>query len=838
MARKSQLIISVLLLFSILRVIPVSAHPADVYTHSIHITLAQKGLSLQWEVKPGPLLVSSIWFEADADQDDRVSVEEADRWANSRAVNFTATLQNAPFPLQLQEVRFPSSRDRFQSGHEFITISLFASWPDDLGDTYQLVLHNGVEEQKSLNWYFVEAENGDQFEAPMQKNGTLTLNVFDPTTQNRPAKLITSWDSSMPSLFPGQTGAQQEDVAPQSVQQNSAQELLLDLVRRQEFSISFYVFALAISLALGALHALTPGHGKTVVAAYLVGSRGTTWHAVVLGVVVTLTHTGSVFLLGIITLAASQYILPTSIIPLLEIVSGLLIVGLGLYLLWQRFQSWRKDLAHQPQNNSRKYSLQPSSSNLKPVPGVYKVEIPGAGSSHAHHHGDGKVHSHDVPQAITWRSLIALGVSGGLVPCPDAIAILLVAVAINRILLGLSLIVFFSLGLAVVLIVIGLLMVHSGRLFDRFDGFARFVPFMPIVSALIVLVLGIGLTYGAYVRARQNFDLSGSIAGGINDAQVLYLAEDENGAAQLFTRSVENKTSTELTQTSNGVVDYAVSPDRSRVAYILNTDDLENEIWMLDLVNAQNKKLSDCANAVCSGMVWSPDGNNLVYEHMSLAAENATGLATLWSLDMDMGVTQPVFQESQLPGANPRWSADGKWLSYATTDSIRLYNLETGEVHVIDGILGAAANWSPDGQSILYRDVIISNNQFVTQLFIYDLSSRKKTNINPDLGFENILAAWSPDGSQIAIVRRDLSVTRGDQIWLMQADGRDARALTNTPAALHGSLNWSPDGRYLLYDLYDLDLFPLESSLQMIDVDSAEITDLKIKGYNPRWIWP
>jgi Tol biopolymer transport system component len=221
---------------------------------------------------------------------------------------------------------------------------------------------------------------------------------------------------------------------------------------------------------------------------------------------------------------------------------------------------------------------------------------------------------------------------------------------------------------------------------------------------------------------------------------------------------------------------------------------------------------------------------------MSLTASNATGLATLWSLDANTGDAKPVFQESQLPGANPRWSPDGKWLSYATTDSVRLYNLETGEVQVISSILGAAANWSPDGKKILYRDVIIQDNQFITQLFVYDLASQTKTNISPDLGFENILAAWSPDGMQIAVVRRDLSISRGDQIWVMRADGTGIRALTDTPAVLHGSLNWSSDGKYLLYDLYQLDAFPLESSLQMIEIDSGKVTDFGIKGYNPKWL--
>ncbi|MBL8103574.1 MAG: hypothetical protein JNM02_13655, partial [Anaerolineales bacterium] len=150
-----------------------------------------------------------------------------------------------------------------------------------------------------------------------------------------------------------------EQVVPE-LAERTPQEILLDLVRRKEFSLSFYLFALVIALALGALHALTPGHGKTVVAAYLVGSRGTTLHAVALGTIVTLTHTGSVFLLGIITLAASQYILPTTIIPLLEILSGLLIVGLGFYLLWQRFISWRTSLNPVQDKQPRNISLVPS----------------------------------------------------------------------------------------------------------------------------------------------------------------------------------------------------------------------------------------------------------------------------------------------------------------------------------------------------------------------------------------------------------------------------------------------------------------------------------------------
>jgi Tol biopolymer transport system component len=167
-----------------------------------------------------------------------------------------------------------------------------------------------------------------------------------------------------------------------------------------------------------------------------------------------------------------------------------------------------------------------------------------------------------------------------------------------------------------------------------------------------------------------------------------------------------------------------------------------------------------------------------------------------------------------------------------------LYNLETGESRVINSTLGTSAAWSPDGSSVLYRDVIIQDNQFITQLFVYDLGTKTSKTISPDPGFENILAAWSPDGEWIAVVRRNLSIPRGDQIWLMRPDGSDTRAVTDEPNSLHGTLSWSNDGQYILYDLYDLNAFPLASKLKMVDVESGEVTDLGIAGYNPKWLWP
>lgn len=322
----------------------------------------------------------------------------------------------------------------------------------------------------------------------------------------------------------------------------------------------------------------------------------------------------------------------------------------------------------------------------------------------------------------------------------------------------------------------------------------------------------------------------------MEQARIIYLSEDINTDKQLFIKGVKSNDPKQLTHAAKGVVDYALAPDGTKVAYIEQTADLEYNLWTMNLDGTENKMIVPCSDAACSQPVWSPDGRRIIYEYMSLS-EDGYGTTSLWWFDIASGKAQPVFQESRLPGTNPRWSPDGAWLSYATPEGLRLYHLESGESRLIPNALGAAVQWSPDSQSILLRDVLIQHGQFITQLFLYDLDSQTLINLNANTNVENTLAEWSPDGKWIAVVRRDLSIPRGDQLWLMRADGSDARALAATPAVLHGSLNWSPDGAYLLYDLYLLDSSPLESRLEIINTQTGEVTDLQTNGYTPKWVW-
>src|SRR5690242_8216109 len=189
-------------------------------------------------------------------------------------------------------------------------------------------------------------------------------------------------------------------------------DFLSQLLNKRELGLGMVLLGLAVAFCLGAIHALSPGHGKTIVAAYLVGARGTMKHAIFLGGMVTFTHTISVFFLGFTTLFLSRYVLPERIYPVLGTVSGLSIVWIGATLFYKRLRAAGGHRPPQPHHHA---------------------------GGLVHDHGDGHYHSHVPDGEVSMGSLIALGASGGLVPCPSALVLLLSSVALGRVALGLTL---------------------------------------------------------------------------------------------------------------------------------------------------------------------------------------------------------------------------------------------------------------------------------------------------------------------------------------------------------------------------------------------------------------
>jgi nickel/cobalt transporter (NicO) family protein len=228
------------------------------------------------------------------------------------------------------------------------------------------------------------------------------------------------------------------------------------LVGRGDLGIGVIVLSMLVAAFWGAAHALTPGHGKAIVAGYLVGSRGKPRHAVLLGAVVTVTHTTGVFALGLVTLLLSHFVVLERLYPWLTLVSGLLVVAVGASVFWNRWQHRR-----------------------------------------AHRHGHEHAHVHHHEHDHSKREILGIGVAAGILPCPSALVVLLSAIALHRIGFGLALILAFSAGLAATITAVGLLAVLARRAFKRVSSDGGLARALPAVSALVILAVGIGITVNA-----------------------------------------------------------------------------------------------------------------------------------------------------------------------------------------------------------------------------------------------------------------------------------------------------------------------------------------------------
>jgi nickel/cobalt exporter len=243
-------------------------------------------------------------------------------------------------------------------------------------------------------------------------------------------------------------------------------------------SLGLQLAGLGMAFAIGAGHAFSPGHGKTMVAAYLVGSRSTPQHALWLGLISTITHTLGVFILGLLALGLSPYISSERLYPLLSLSGGLMVFLVGLRLLQLRLRA-----------NGNRHHHHPHHPHSHPHQGEHP-------HSHPHPH-----HNLEWGREGQWRSLLTLGVAGGIAPCPSALVLLLSAIALHQIAYGMLLISSFSLGLATVLVAIGLTAVYARQWLDKLPKLQFLRQYLPLFSAVAIIWIGLGLMGLAVVSA-------------------------------------------------------------------------------------------------------------------------------------------------------------------------------------------------------------------------------------------------------------------------------------------------------------------------------------------------
>ena len=495
MRRFKFLPISLLGLIGLLLVLPsvTLAHPLDQYLLASYLTVTPNQVVVEVDMTPGVLVAPQLLPTIDTNGDQQLSEAESRAYAELVLKKLELKVDSQPQPLTFTKIEMPSVL-AFQAGYGLMRLYVRADLPKGAVGSHQLYYKNTYQPTNTLyqvNAFLDDTTGvtvGPQNRDANQQSVTMDYTITAASTASSSATATASNPVASSSPTPS---------TPIAAENSEQLQQVFNFLYEPNLSPWLLVVALGLAMLLGGLHALTPGHGKTMVAAYLVGSRGTARHAIMLGGIVTFTHTISVIGLGLVTLLASQFIVPTILVPLLEGVAGTLVISLGLRLIWTRWQI-----------------LKPPKGSLADHSHTHDHDhIHSDDHTHDHTHTDDHSHSHDhdqahshsnahththaaLPEKIRLSYILAMGVSGGIIPCPEALGILVVAVGLNRIGLGLGLIAAFSLGIALVLISIGLLLVRARTLLDRLSTSGKsWQRWLPLVSATIVTVIGVAMVF-------------------------------------------------------------------------------------------------------------------------------------------------------------------------------------------------------------------------------------------------------------------------------------------------------------------------------------------------------
>ncbi|MBC5824516.1 MAG: hypothetical protein GIW99_06790 [Candidatus Eremiobacteraeota bacterium] len=273
---------------------------------------------------------------------------------------------------------------------------------------------------------------------------------------------------------------------------------LSDMLSRGTANPLFIALTLLIALGLGALHALEPGHGKTLLAVSLVGARATARQAMILASALTLAHTAGVIVLGIVLLFAAQWMVPEAVYPWITVFSGALVVLLGANALARYVQRQRESAgpraaadshAHRHHEHAHPHVAAGHHDHSHAHDLAHRR---GDGHDHTRGHGHSHGHDHAIPGAepLSFRSVVLIAMSGNIAPCPAALVVLLTALSLHRVGYGLLVVIAFSIGLAAVLTGLGIAFVRGAKWLSGRPAFDRAVTYGPLVSACVIACIG------------------------------------------------------------------------------------------------------------------------------------------------------------------------------------------------------------------------------------------------------------------------------------------------------------------------------------------------------------
>lgn len=375
-------------------------------------------------------------------------------------------------------------------------------------------------------------------------------------------------------------------------------------------------------------------------------------------------------------------------------------------------------------------------------------------------------------------------------------------------------------------------------------------PLTPGTAYTVALEAGAQAESGRLTLSEVQFTFT------VQPPRVAYLAPADSATPNIFLADPANPDAPpqQITFSPSGIYDFAASPDGSVIVFAESTTNGTNDLKSIDLATGALQQLTNCVTASCTTPVWSPDGTRVAYERVEYDTGIGSGASPtrVWLLDMATTppTTRPLFQQSQILGHSAQWSADSQRIAVydPASVSILVYDFAADSTIAVPSTSGSSGALSPDGSQMVYTATTVVENAGTRSYFtLTNLTARTmNTPYGTDAAFDDARAAWSPDGTQLAVARRyiDDRYTRGHQIALVNpADfGAEPRLLTDDPRYANLFFAWSPTGTDLVIQRYpelDENMQPNSTGrpeIWTVNAASSVLTRLAVNGYLPRWV--
>jgi Tol biopolymer transport system component/uncharacterized membrane protein YraQ (UPF0718 family) len=324
---------------------------------------------------------------------------------------------------------------------------------------------------------------------------------------------------------------------------------------------------------------------------------------------------------------------------------------------------------------------------------------------------------------------------------------------------------------------------------------------------------------------------------------VVFLGPADAYARNLHLVRLDTGTITPLLDSPASIEDFAPAPDGTQIAFTQNNDDGTADLWLLDVRSGATRRLTHCVRARCSSPAWHPDGTQIAYQRQDFSA--ASGSATrVWLVDVGTAQSQLLFDDPQQLGADPLWSPDGRRIAIydAAAGGIRVRDLQTGQETLLVSEPGDTGAFAPDGTRLVYPFLVRGalGQEFYTHLALADLNADTQASLSgeQDAPVEDAFAAWSPDGTRLALARRylDERYTAGKQIYLLDVSSGAATPLIVDAACTHAAPQWDPSGRWIVYQRFALNDPNAQPEIWVFDTQTGQTQLLAENAFFPAWL--